>query len=118
LWASCDLAGPAPTSVVDDPEGLQTFEQLTEAWSALPRHQRSRVHIACLPMDDPEENAAVVNALQWRSDVIMQKSLAEGLGLTVAEAMWKGRPTVGTRVGGIQGPDRARLDGHARRRAR
>src|SRR5882672_11752385 len=44
----------------------------------------------------------MVNALQRRSDVIVQKSLAEGFGLTVAEAMWKARPTVGSRVGGIQ----------------
>lgn len=53
-------------------------------------------------MDDPQENAAIVNALQRRCDVVVQKSLAEGFGLTVAEAMWKGRPTVGSRIGGIQ----------------
>jgi trehalose synthase len=53
-------------------------------------------------MDDLEENAAIVNALQRRADVIVQKSLAEGFGLTVAEAMWKQRPLVGSRVGGIQ----------------
>jgi trehalose synthase len=96
------LAGPAPSAVSDDPEGLQTFEELRAAWFALPDHTRSRVHIACLPMSDLEENAAVVNALQRRSDVVVQKSLAEGFGLTLAEAMWKRRPTVGSRVGGIQ----------------
>jgi trehalose synthase len=53
-------------------------------------------------MDDIEENAAIVNALQRCSDVVVQKSLAEGFGLTVAEAMWKGRPTVATSIGGIQ----------------
>jgi trehalose synthase len=53
-------------------------------------------------MDDLEENAAIVNALQRRSDVVIQKSLAEGFGLTVAEAMWKERPTVASAVGGIQ----------------
>jgi trehalose synthase len=53
-------------------------------------------------MQDAEENAAIVNALQRRSDVIVQKSLAEGFGLTVAEAMWKARPVVASRVGGIQ----------------
>ena len=71
------------------------MEQLPEEW-------RRRVHIACLPMDDIEENAAIVNALQRRSDVIVQKSLAEGFGLTVAEAMWKEVPTVASAVGGIQ----------------
>jgi trehalose synthase len=102
LMAHLVLAGPAPDSVADDPEGISTFQDLTAAWEALPAQVRSRVHIACLPMDDPEQNGAIVNALQRRSDVVVQKSLAEGFGLTVAEAMLKGRPTVGTRVGGIQ----------------
>ena len=53
-------------------------------------------------MDDDEENAAMVNALQRRADVVVQKSLAEGFGLTVAEAMWKARPVVASRIGGIQ----------------
>src|SRR5687768_8205065 len=53
-------------------------------------------------MDDLEENAAIVNALQRRANVVVQKSLAEGFGLTVAEAMWKGRPVVASRIGGIQ----------------
>jgi trehalose synthase len=53
-------------------------------------------------MDDLEENAAIVNALQRRADVIVQKSLAEGFGLTVAEGMWKGRPVIASRIGGIQ----------------
>lgn len=44
----------------------------------------------------------MVNALQRHSDVVVQKSLAEGFGLTVAEAMWKSRPTVASAIGGIQ----------------
>ena len=44
----------------------------------------------------------MVNAIQRRADVVLQKSLAEGFGLTVAEAMWKSRPMVASRVGGIQ----------------
>jgi trehalose synthase len=52
-------------------------------------------------MDDPEENALVINALQRHAAIVTQKSLAEGFGLTVAEAMWKSRPVVGSRVGGI-----------------
>ena len=48
------------------------------------------------------ENAAIVNALQRRADVVVQKSIAEGFGLTVAEAMWKARPVVASRIGGIQ----------------
>jgi len=53
-------------------------------------------------MEDIEENAAIVNAIQRRADVILQKSLAEGFGLIVAEAMWKARPVVASRIGGIQ----------------
>lgn len=58
--------------------------------------------MAQLPMEDEEENAALVNAMQRRADVVVQKSLAEGFGLTVAEAMWKGRAVVASRVGGIE----------------
>src|SRR3954447_19904115 len=60
------------------------------------------MHLVALPMEDGEENAAIVNALQRRADVVVQKSLAEGFGLTVAEAMWKSRPVVASRIGGIQ----------------
>jgi len=52
-------------------------------------------------MDDAEENGAIVNALQRHATVVCQKSLAEGFGLTVAEAMWKSRAVVGAAVGGI-----------------
>ena len=44
----------------------------------------------------------MVNAIQRRADVVVQKSFAEGFGLTVAEAMWKARPVVASRIGGIQ----------------
>jgi len=47
-------------------------------------------------------NAVIVNALQRHADVVMQKSLQEGFGLTVSEAMWKQKPVVASRVGGIQ----------------
>jgi trehalose synthase len=52
-------------------------------------------------MDDPVENALVVNALQRHAAVVVQKSLAEGFGLTVSEALWKRRPVVASAVGGI-----------------
>ena len=80
------------------------------------RAARRRVHLALLPMEDADENAAIVNALQRRADVVVQKSLAEGFGLTVAEAMWKGRPVVASRVGGIQDQIEDGVTGCARRR--
>ena len=60
------------------------------------------MHLVCLPMDDVDENAHLVNALQRRASVVVQKSLVEGFGLTVTEAMWKGRPVVASAIGGIQ----------------
>ena len=96
------LAGPDFTAVADDPEGAEVFAEVERAWSELPRRIRRRVHLALLPMRDADENAVIVNALQRRADVIAQKSLAEGFGLTVAEAMWKGRPVVGASVAGIR----------------
>jgi len=95
------LAGPDPASVTDDPEGLSTYESVVAARAALPDEIRRRVHLACLPMDDLEENAAIVNALQRHATIIVQKSIAEGFGLTVTEGMIKGRPVVASAVGGI-----------------
>jgi trehalose synthase len=53
-------------------------------------------------MADIDENAAIVNALQRHSAIVVQKSIQEGFGLTVAEAMWKSRAVVATAVGGIR----------------
>jgi trehalose synthase len=96
------LAGPSVSSVADDPEGAEVLEEVREQRAALPEEIRRRVHLAALPMDDVDENAAIVNAIQRRSSVVVQKSIAEGFGLTVAEAMWKARPVVASRRGGIQ----------------
>jgi trehalose synthase len=96
------LVGPASAAVADDPEGATVYENVAETWRRLPAEKRRRVHLVSLPMEDLDENAAMVNAIQRRADVIVQKSIAEGFGLTVAEAMWKARPVVASRVGGIQ----------------
>jgi trehalose synthase len=96
------LAGPSVAEVADDPEGAEVLAEIRAQRAALPAELRARVHLASLPMDDLEENAAIVNAIQRRADVVLQKSLAEGFGLTVAEAMWKARPVVASRIGGIQ----------------
>ena len=96
------LVGPETEGVHDDPEGAAVYEQVAARWRALDDEHRRRAHLISLPMDDLRENAAMVNALQRRSDLIVQKSLAEGFGLTVAEAMWKAKPVIASRVGGIQ----------------
>ncbi|HEX6117049.1 MAG TPA: glycosyltransferase [Solirubrobacterales bacterium] len=96
------LAGPSVADVADDPEGVEVLAEVRRRRLDLPAPVRERVHLACLPMDDVQENAAIVNAIQRRSDIVVQKSLAEGFGLTVAEAMWKSRAVIASRVGGIQ----------------
>jgi trehalose synthase len=101
LGAHLVLAGPIVTGVADDPEASAVLQECIVRWSQLPHSARSRVHLACLPMADPDEQAAIVNALQRHARVIVQKSLAEGFGLTVTEAMWKARPIVASAVGGI-----------------
>ena len=74
----------------DDPEGEQIFESLCAC-----REER----IFILTSGD---DTALVNTLQRRAAVVLQKSLREGFGLTVAEAMWKGTPVIGGNVGGIR----------------
>jgi trehalose synthase len=96
------LVGPAVAAVTDDPEGLQVLQEMQARWADAPPELRERMHLVSLPMDDLEENAAMVNAIQRRADIVTQKSIAEGFGLTVAEAMWKGRPVIGSAVGGIR----------------
>jgi trehalose synthase len=95
------LAGPVVSAVADDPEGAQVLRECWEAWRRLPHHARSRVALACIPMADLDENAVIVNALQRHATLVVQKSLAEGFGLTVSEAMYKRRPVIGSAVGGI-----------------
>ncbi len=95
------LVGPMMSEVADDPEGALVLAECLAQWRGLPAAARARVLLVTLPLDDVEENAAMVNAIQRHATVIAQKSLAEGFGLTVAEGMWKGRPVIGSAVGGI-----------------
>jgi trehalose synthase len=101
LGAHLVLAGPAVDAVTDDPEEGVILDELERAWTSLPLAERRRVTVATLPMDDLEENGAIVNALQRQADLVVKKSLQEGFGLGVTEALWKRRPVVATRVGGI-----------------
>jgi trehalose synthase len=94
-------AGPSGSAVADDPESAQVLHDTIAARSLLPADARRRIHLATLPMEDLDENAVMVNALQRHARVVVQKSIAEGFGLTVTEAMWKSRPVVASSVGGI-----------------
>ncbi|RJR31092.1 MAG: glycosyltransferase [Candidatus Latescibacterota bacterium] len=78
-------------TAADDPEGAQVLREVQE------RSRRDPdIHVLLLPQNDLE-----VNALQRGSTIIVQKSLKEGFGLTVSEALWKAKPVVASNVGGI-----------------
>jgi trehalose synthase len=83
------LAGGGAT---DDPEGEEVLNEVMERGS-----DDKDIHILHLPPNSNRE----INALQRGADIVVQKSLKEGFGLTVTEAMWKGKPVVGGGVGGI-----------------
>ncbi len=83
------LAGGEAT---DDPEGPRIFAEVMDAANG-----DRDIHILLLPPDAHHE----INALQRAADIIVQKSTKEGFGLTVTEAMWKGKPVIGSAVGGI-----------------
>jgi trehalose synthase len=105
------LVGPATEGVADDPEGAAVLAECVALYDRLPASAQARVHLVSLPVDDPDENAAMVNALQRHATIVVQKSLQEGFGLTVAEAMIKARPVVASRVGGIQDQIRHEREG-------
>ncbi|MFO7621551.1 MAG: glycosyltransferase [Bacteroidales bacterium] len=84
------LAGGGAT---DDPEGEQVLKEVKDFAGDDPD-----VHILELPSDAHR----AINALQRGSDIIIQKSLKEGFGLTVTEGLWKGKPVIGGDVGGIK----------------
>jgi trehalose synthase len=88
------LAGPDPEFVKDDPEGKKVLEDLKKLYFSLPPKLQEDVAIINLPMEDVSLNALIVNAIQRVSSFVVQNSLKEGFGLTVAEAMWKSVPVV------------------------
>ncbi|MCK4448941.1 MAG: glycosyltransferase, partial [Candidatus Marinimicrobia bacterium] len=77
----------------DDPEGVKIFKQVEKKANDL----IAKGDVILIT----SENNILVNALQRRSDVIIQKSIREGFGLVISEALWKEKPVVASNVGGI-----------------
>jgi trehalose synthase len=77
----------------DDPEGEAVLNEVKQASNGAPN-----IHVLLLPADANR----TINALQRASDIILQKSIREGFGLTVSEGMWKGKPVIGGDTGGIR----------------
>ncbi len=90
-YADCQLV-LAGGGASDDPEGATVLREVTAAAGDDPD---------VIILDLPPWCALEINALQRASTIVVQKSLREGFGLTVTEALWKGKPTIASAVGGI-----------------
>lgn len=82
----------AGTHFPDDPESMSILDEVREAAGKDPH-----IHVLLLEPDSHLE----INALQRSATIVIQKSIREGFGLTIAEAMWKGKPVIGSETGGI-----------------
>ncbi|MEU4235604.1 glycosyltransferase [Nonomuraea sp. NPDC026600] len=95
------LAGPDPLAIADDPGGVEVLQDVQHLRAQLPAPIRRRVHLVATAGDDLEGTAFVINALQRHAHVVTQKSIREGFGLTITEAMWKHKAVVAPAVGAI-----------------
>ena len=95
------LAGSMAT---DDPEGFRVWEETEEA-----RGGDRDIHLLS---NIQQVGNVQINAFQRAADVVLQKSIREGFGLTVSEGLWKARPVIGGRAGGIVLQVRDGLDGY------
>ncbi|MCK0160386.1 glycosyltransferase [Allomuricauda sp. F6463D] len=96
------LGGPDPAFVSDDPEGKEVLKELVKTYMEIDRHLQNDIAILLLPLDNPKENALIVNALQRTSSIIVQNSIQEGFGLTATEAMWKRKPVLVSNAAGLK----------------
>jgi len=96
------LGGPDPAFVSDDPEGKEVLKELTETYKKVDRSMQNDIAILLLPLDNPKQNALIVNALQRTSSIIVQNSIQEGFGLTATEAMWKRNPVLVSNAAGLK----------------
>lgn len=106
------LAGPDPGAVQDDPEAVEVFDAIRRRFLSLTPAEQADVVVLSLPLQSRDENALIVNALQRASTIVVQNSLREGFGLTVAEAMWKLKPMLASSAAaGVRLQVRDGLDG-------
>nr|VFJ58154.1 MAG: trehalose synthase [Candidatus Kentron sp. FM]VFJ58449.1 MAG: trehalose synthase [Candidatus Kentron sp. FM]VFK12237.1 MAG: trehalose synthase [Candidatus Kentron sp. FM] len=102
LLARLILAGPDPAYILDDIEGAAAFEEIRQMFVSLDPDIQSDVTVYLLPMASHSENALIVNALQRIASVVVQNSIEEAFGLTVEEALWKGRPVLVSTAFGLR----------------
>jgi len=105
------LAGPDADSVQDDPEAKEELELISRDYCALAPEFQKDIAVLTLPLDSRKNNELMINAIQRCATVVVQNSIREGFGLTVTEAMWKGKPVFGTEACGIRQQIRDGIDG-------
>lgn len=96
------LGGPDPAFVSDDPEGMEVLNELIEQYKEMTPELQQSIALLLLPLDNPKENALIVNALQRCATIVVQNSIQEGFGLTATEAMWKQRPVLVSGAAGLR----------------
>ena len=96
------LAGPDLEAVADDPRAPAILEQATDRVRRSPGALRARIHLATLSSEDPQESAAVLNAIERRATMVLQQTRGGGFGMTALESMWKRRPVICSRVGAFE----------------
>jgi len=96
------LGGPDPAFVSDDPEGMAVLNELIEQYKEMTPELQQSIALLLLPLDNPKENALIVNALQRCATIVVQNSIQEGFGLTATEAMWKQRPVLVSGAAGLR----------------
>ncbi|MEN8790255.1 MAG: glycosyltransferase, partial [Flavobacteriaceae bacterium] len=96
------FGGPDPKYVSDDPEGIEVLNELVAQYKSVSKELQEDIAILLLPLENPKENALIVNALQRSSSFVVQNSIQEGFGLTATEAMWKQRPVLVSGAAGLR----------------
>ena len=86
----------------DDPEGEEVLSELIAFYKSLSADMQKDIGLFLLPLDNPKENALIVNALQRCSRIVVQNSIQEGFGLTATEAMWKQTPVLVSGAAGLK----------------
>jgi trehalose synthase len=90
---------------------MDVLAHLSSRYAQLPAALQADIALLALPMTSRKHNALMVNCLQRCSALVVQNSVAEGFGLTAAEAMWKAVPVLASRACGLRQQVRDNLDG-------
>lgn len=96
------LAGPSPDGVADDPEAYEYYNELKSQLSKLPLDNRERIRMANISMKDNVKNAEIVGLLQSEATIVCQLSREEGYGLTLTEALLKGKVVIASDAYGLR----------------